>query len=86
MMLKELYGRWMVRWETALTTRDENRVVRPLEWGFEWLDDFIDAAGLRGKVERAKGNESAAEAAMMVRRTGKTRSRIAAKITATKIF
>ena len=46
-MLKELYGRWMVRWETALTTRDENRVVRPLEWGFDWLADFVDAAGLR---------------------------------------
>ena len=37
----------MYRWETALTTRDENRVVRPMEWGFEWLDDFIDVAGLR---------------------------------------
>ena len=64
-MLKELYGRWMVRWETALTTQDENRVVRPLEWGFEWLADFIDAAGLRARVERARGNESAAEAAMI---------------------
>jgi hypothetical protein len=64
-MLKELYGRWMVRWETALTTQDENRVVRPLEWGFEWLADFIDAAGLRGRVERARENESAAEAAMI---------------------
>jgi len=64
-MLKELYGRWMVRWETALTTRDENRVVRPLEWGFEWLHDFVNAAGLRAMVERARGNESAAEAAMI---------------------
>ena len=27
----------MYAWETALTTRDENRVVRPLEWGFDWL-------------------------------------------------
>ncbi len=64
-MLKELYGRWLVRWETALTTRDENRVVRPLEWGFEWLHDFVNAAGLRAMVERAQGNESAAEAAMI---------------------
>jgi dienelactone hydrolase len=30
----------MTRWETALTTRDTNRIVRPLEWGFEWLQDF----------------------------------------------
>jgi dienelactone hydrolase len=34
------YGRWMTRWETDLTTRDTNRIVRPLEWGFEWLPDF----------------------------------------------
>ena len=27
----------MFRWETALTTRDTNRIVRPLEWGFDWL-------------------------------------------------
>ena len=64
-MLKELYGRWMVRWETALTTRDENRVVRPLEWGFDWLADFVDAAGLRARVERAAGDEAASEAAMI---------------------
>jgi hypothetical protein len=33
-MLGDLYGRWMYRWETALTTRDSNRIVRPVEWGF----------------------------------------------------
>jgi dienelactone hydrolase len=64
-MLKELYGRWMVAWETALTTRDENRVVRPLEWGFDWLSDFIDAAGLRSTIERAQNDPAAAEAAMI---------------------
>ena len=37
------YGKWMTRWETALTTRDTNRIVRPLEWGFEWLQDFKGA-------------------------------------------
>ena len=37
----------MYAWETALTTRDENRVERPLEWGFEYLRELIgaDAAG-----------------------------------------
>jgi len=55
----------MYAWETALTTRDENRVVRPLEWGFEWLDDFVDAAGLRGVVERAERDPGTAEAAMI---------------------
>jgi dienelactone hydrolase len=34
----------MIRWETELTTRDTNRVVRPLEWGFDWLADFSPQA------------------------------------------
>ncbi|MEO8869701.1 MAG: alpha/beta hydrolase family protein [Granulicella sp.] len=32
----------MFAWETALTTRDTNRIVRPLEWGFDWLPGFAD--------------------------------------------
>ncbi|HTW48798.1 MAG TPA: alpha/beta hydrolase family protein [Acidobacteriaceae bacterium] len=63
-MLGKLYGRWMYAWETALTTRDENRVVRPLEWGFEWLHDFINAVGLHRAVERAERDPEAAETAM----------------------
>ena len=43
-MLAKWYADWMVRWETALTTRDTNRVVRPLEWGFDWLADFSPLA------------------------------------------
>jgi len=34
--MRKLYERWMVDWETRLTTRDTNRVVRPFEWGVEW--------------------------------------------------
>ena len=45
-MLKQRYARWMYEWETRLTTRDENRVVRPLEWGFEWIAPFLEAHGL----------------------------------------
>ena len=30
----------MTAWETRLTTRDTNRIVRPLDWGFDWLQDF----------------------------------------------
>ena len=37
-MLSSLYAKWMIAWETALTTRDTNRIVRPLEWGFDWLE------------------------------------------------
>jgi dienelactone hydrolase len=39
-MLSGLYAKWMTAWETDLTTRDTNRVVRPLEWGFDWLQGF----------------------------------------------
>src|SRR5262249_55310704 len=31
------YGRWIDRWERRLAGRDTNRVVRPFEWGTEWL-------------------------------------------------
>jgi hypothetical protein len=46
-MLSGLYAKWMTAWETDLTTRDTNRIVRPLEWGFDWLDGFAghDASG-----------------------------------------
>src|SRR5580704_11916895 len=43
-MLSKLYAQWMYAWETALTTRDTNRIVRPLEWGFDWLKDFSPIA------------------------------------------
>jgi dienelactone hydrolase len=31
----------MFAWETSLTTRDTNRIVRPLEWGFDWLGGLM---------------------------------------------
>ncbi len=43
-MFPKWYADWMIRWETALTTRDTNRIVRPLEWGFDWLSSFSDVA------------------------------------------
>jgi dienelactone hydrolase len=64
-MLGKLYGRWMYAWETALTTRDENRVVRPLEWGFDWLEDFVNAVGLADVVARAERDPATAERAMV---------------------
>jgi hypothetical protein len=36
----------MFAWETALTTRDTNRIVRPVEWGFDWLADYAAQSGL----------------------------------------
>src|SRR6202049_5019323 len=34
------YTQWMYDWETRLTSVDNNRVVRPLEWGVEWARDW----------------------------------------------
>lgn len=34
--MRKLWEKWMYAWETHLTTRDTNRIVRPLEWGIEW--------------------------------------------------
>ena len=45
-MLGKLYAKWMYAWETALTTRDTNRIVRPLEWGEDWIQEFVPAARL----------------------------------------
>jgi hypothetical protein len=33
-----LYRRAIHRWELRLATRDRNRVVKPFEWGLEWLN------------------------------------------------
>ncbi|HVN94061.1 MAG TPA: hypothetical protein VMT38_10205 [Terracidiphilus sp.] len=60
------YARKMYAWETRLSTRDENRVVRPLEWGFEWIAPFLEAHGFGDAVPDpgAAGDPVAAEAAM----------------------
>jgi hypothetical protein len=71
-MLKKSYAGWMYRWETKLTTRDENRVARPLEWGFEWIEPFLSGHGLGrehglGPADlrnAEKAGPAAAEAAM----------------------
>jgi dienelactone hydrolase len=43
--MPSLYQKWMNAWETRLTTRDTNRVVRPLEWGIEWAKRWPLANG-----------------------------------------
>ena len=57
----------MYRWETRLTTRDENRVVRPLEWGFEWITPFLEAhnLGTQEQLDAERQGDAAAEAAMV---------------------
>jgi hypothetical protein len=56
-MPQSLYAKWMYDWEYALTTRDTNRIVRPLEWGFDWLADFSPLA-----AEATGASADAAEA------------------------
>src|SRR6516164_1482683 len=34
------YAQWMYDWERRLTSVDNNRVVRPLEWGLEWASTW----------------------------------------------
>jgi len=34
------YAQWMYDWEHRLTSVDNNRVVRPLEWGVEWARNW----------------------------------------------
>src|SRR5947207_8201400 len=38
--MPSLYARWMHKWETRLTQVDNNRVVRPMEWGIEWTREW----------------------------------------------
>jgi dienelactone hydrolase len=66
-MLKKRYARWMYDWEHRLTTRDEHRVVRPLEWGFEWIEPFLEAHGFGAAVPDPESvrDDAAAEAAMV---------------------
>ncbi len=62
-MVSGLYAKWMYAWETALTTRDENRVERPLEWGFEHLADVGGLAAVAA-LERGEATSLAAMSAL----------------------
>ncbi len=66
-MFKNCYARWMYGWETRLTTRDENRVVRPLEWGFEWIEPFLRDHGFEAALPKPEevDDPALAEAAMI---------------------
>ena len=46
-MLSRWYTNWIDSWENELANRDTNRVVRPFEWGLDWLglDNLGSAKG-----------------------------------------
>jgi len=56
--MRKLWEKWMFAWETHLTTRDTNRIVRPLEWGIEWTRFWPQAngrfAGLASEYDNAR--------------------------------
>ena len=39
-VVKHWYGRRMHTWEHDLATRSTDRVVRPFEWGTEWMQNW----------------------------------------------
>jgi len=47
------YAQWMYDWETRLTSVDNNRVVRPLEWGLDWTHSWPGRNG--GPASRNAG-------------------------------
>src|ERR1700689_5204385 len=38
--MRERYRRWIYDWESRLTSRDNNRIVRPFDWGLEWARNW----------------------------------------------
>ncbi|MGH9531514.1 MAG: alpha/beta hydrolase family protein, partial [Terriglobales bacterium] len=41
----DVYRAWINRWEDRLSSRDTNRVVRPLDWGVDWTRHWPGANG-----------------------------------------
>jgi len=41
------YAKWMYEWEDRLTAVDNNRIVRPLDWGTEWAHAWPCRNGVR---------------------------------------
>jgi hypothetical protein len=78
-MIRDWYARRMYGWETRLTTRDENRVVRPLEWGFEWIVPFLESHGFASAIPALEidRDPSAAEAGVSTDRSSFVRSEAA---------
>ena len=43
--MRRLYQDWINAWEDRLSSRDTNRVVRPLDWGVDWTRHWPGANG-----------------------------------------
>ena len=45
--MRRRYQEWIHQWEYRLTTRDSNRVVRPFDWGLDWIGRWPGVADLQ---------------------------------------
>ena len=55
-----MISRFFRNWEHQLATVDTNRVVRPFEWGLDWLGDRPDDPDTQARV-RARAREAVAD-------------------------
>jgi hypothetical protein len=54
--MRQRYQKWIEDWETRLTERDTNRVVRPFEWGLDWVHDW---PGVNGNLPTRDAGDAA---------------------------
>src|SRR5208283_1022189 len=50
------YAQWMYDWETRLTSVDNNRVVRPLDWGLDWTHNWPGRNGGPSGQDSGRGS------------------------------
>ena len=57
--MKDTYRRWMHDWETRMTSRDNNRIVRPFEWGSEFVSRWPVVADMQPPPNEAQSDSRA---------------------------
>ena len=55
------YAQWMYDWETQLTSVDNNRVVRPLDWGLDWTHNWPGRNGGPSRTGSGQGSHDLLE-------------------------
>ena len=45
------YQKWMHSWETRLANRDNNRIIRPLDWGLDWTQSWACRNGVENSAD-----------------------------------
>jgi pimeloyl-ACP methyl ester carboxylesterase len=56
--MRQRYQKWIEDWETRLTERDTNRIVRPFDWGLDWVHDW---PGVNGNLPSRKADNATIE-------------------------